>query len=182
MTTERRSRRHQNGVEKGKEVTSWKAKLAVEAEQAAQSEASSGGGKFFSMKAGQLSFDNEKIKGNHIAVIILDHIFETVYYEGEYDPDNQQGPTAFALGRDEKELRWHENSREDFAGELCSESEVCQWGSADKGRGKAARETRRLAVIPAGKLDRDGELDEVYDDGEYYKTGEVGYMRLPVTQ
>ena len=182
MAREERRRRQRNvGVEKGREITSWKAKLAEEALAASATEASTSGGQFFSLKSGQLTWDDEKIKGNQIAVIILDSIFETVYYQDDYNPDATQGPTAFALGRDEKELRWHENSHPDFAGELCSESEVCQWGSAERGRGKAARETRRLALIPAGKLDRDGELEELIEDEKHYKTATVGFMRLPVT-
>lgn len=178
---ERRKRNRNRGVEKGKELTSWKAKLAAEAEEASAMEASSSGGQFFSLRAGQLSWNDEKVKGNHMAVIILDSIFETVYYGGEYDPDVPQNPIAFAFGRDEKEMRWHENSHPDFAGELCSESEVCQWGSADKGKGKAARETRRLGLIPAGQLDRDGGLTELFEDPDHYKSAQVGFMRLPVT-
>lgn len=178
---ERRRRNRERGVEKGKQLTSWKAKLAEEAEEASTMEAATSGGQFFSLRAGQLRWNDENVKGNQMAVIIMDSIFETVYYQGDYDPDTPQTPTAFAFGRNEKEMRWHENSHPDFAGELCSESEVCQWGSAEKGRGKAARESRRLGLIFAGKLDQDGELEELIEDEDYYRTTQVGFMRLPVT-
>lgn len=161
-------------------LAKWDEELAKQAEIAASMEESAGGGQFFSTRGGQLSWQDAPLPGNEMAVIILDHIFETVYYEGRYDPDTPQSPVAFAFGRDEKELRWHENSDPEFAGELCHESDVCQWGSADTGKGKAARETRRLAMIPAGQFDRNGDF-EMYDDPDHYATTTVGFMKLPVT-
>ena len=143
-------------------------------------EESAGGGQFFSTKGGQLSWQDSPLPDNEMAVIILDHIFETVYYEGRYDPDTPQSPVAFAFGREQDELRWHENSDPEFAGELCSESEVCEWGSADTGKGKAARETRRLAMIPAGQFNRNGDF-EMFDEPDHYRTTTAGFMKLPVT-
>ena len=165
---------------KSTEVAKWDDELAKQAEIAASMEASAGGGQFFSTRGGQLSWQDAPLPGNEMAVIILDHIFETVYYEGRYDPDTPQSPTAFAFGRDQDELRWHENSDPEFAGELCSESEVCEWGSADTGKGKAARETRRLAMIPAGQFDRNGDF-ELIEDEDHYANTTVGFMKLPVT-
>ena len=162
-----------------KQVAKWDEELAKYAQKAAEMEMNSGGGQMFSTKSGVLSWQGMPLPNNEMAVIILDHIFETVYYEGEYDPDYPQNPVAFALGRDEKTLAWHENSDPEFAGELCKDSEVCQWGSAEKGKGKAAKECRRLAMIPAGQWDRNGEL-EIFDDPEHYLKAEVGFMKLPV--
>jgi len=164
----------------GTEVAKWDEELAKYAQEASAQEANNGGGAFFSTKGGQLSWQDSSIPNNKMAVIIIDYIFETVYYEGRYDPDIPQSPTAFAFGREETEMRWHENSDPEFAGKLCSESEVCKWGSADTGKGKAARETRRLAMIPAGQFNRDGSV-ELFDDPDHYKKAEIGFMRLPVT-
>ena len=109
---------------KSKEITTWDEELAKQAEVAASMEASSSGGQFFSTRGGQLSWQDAPLPDNEMAVVILDHIFETVYYEGRYDPDTPQSPTAFAFGREQDELRWHENSDPEFAGELCSDSEA----------------------------------------------------------
>ncbi len=163
-----------------KAVATWDEELAKQAEIAAGMEANSGGGQFFSTRGGQLSWQDSPLPNNEMVVIILDHIFETVYYEGRYDPDTPQSPVAFAFGRDEDELRWHENSDPEFAGQLCKDSEVCQWGSSDVGRGKAARETRRLALIPAGQFNRDGSF-ELFDDVNHYETTQLGFLKLPVT-
>lgn len=163
-----------------KTIARWDDELAKQAEIAADMEANTGGGQFFSIKGGILSWQDSPLPNNEMAVIILDSIFETVYYEGEYDPDTPQSPTAFAFGRDEKEMRWHENSDPEFAGQLCSDTWVCEWGSADRGRGKAARETRRLGMIPAGTFDRSGDL-ELFEEEDHFAKTTVGYMKLPVT-
>lgn len=165
---------------KSNALVKWDEELAKQAEIAAGMEANTGGGQFFSLKGGILSWQDAPLPNNQMAVVILDSIFETTYYEGEYDPDTPQSPTAFAFGRDEKTLTWHENSDPEFAGKLCCESEVCQWGSADRGRGKAARETRRLALIPAGTFNQNGKF-EMFDDEEHFASTAIGFMKLPVT-
>lgn len=165
---------------KSNALVKWDEELAKQAEIAAGMEANTGGGQFFSLKGGILSWQDAPLPNNQMAVVILDSIFETTYYEGEYDPDTPQSPVAFAFGRDEKTLTWHENSDPEFAGKLCSESEVCQWGSADRGRGKAARETRRLAMIPAGTFNQSGKF-EMFDDEEHFASTAIGFMKLPVT-
>lgn len=180
MTTAKRNTKAAAAKATGTDIVKWDEELAKAAEAAASMEANTGGGQFFSLRGGILSWQDAPLPNNQMAVIILDSIFETVYYEGAYDPDSPQSPTAFAFGRDQKEMRWHENSDPEFAGELCSESEVCQWGSADKGRGKAARETRRLALIPAGTFNRDGKF-EAFDDIDHFESTAIGFMKLPVT-
>jgi hypothetical protein len=162
-----------------KDVALWEEQLAAQADVAAKQEESAAGGQFFSVKGGILTWNDAPLPNNQMAVIILDSVLETVYYEGRYDPDTPQSPVAFAFGRDEKTMVWHENSREDFAGQLCHESDVCQWGSADTGKGKAARETRRLAMIPAGTLNNRGDF-EIYDE-EHFVDASIGFMKLPVT-
>lgn len=161
-----------------KSVITWEERLAAEAQQASDAETAPSGG-FFSLRGGVLSYDGNNMPGNEMAVIILDYIYETTYYEEAYDPDNICPPTAFAFGRNMKDMRWHETSREDFAGELCQDSDVCQWGSADVGKGKAARETRRLALIPAGTFDRRGNF-EAYEDEEHFESIDMAFLRLPV--
>lgn len=165
---------------KSQEIIPWEEQLAKEAQIAAEVEASSGGGQFFSVRGGTLTWQDAPIPGNQMAVVIVDAIFETTYYEGKFDPDTPQNPVAFAFGRDEKTLTWHENSHPDFAGKLCVDSEVCEWGSADTGRGKAARETRRLAIIPAGTFSQSGKF-EMFDDVEHFESTAIGFMKLPVT-
>lgn len=167
---------------KSKQVVTWDDELAKYATAAAEMEKNTGGGQFFSLQGGTLSWQDAPIPNNEMVVVILDAIFENVYYEGRFDPDNPAPPTCFAFARDEDELAPHDvivkagqNQIEDF----CVNCEHAQWGTADTGRGKACSNTRRLAMIPAGKFDRNGEL-EIFDESHFAKT-EIGFMKLPVT-
>lgn len=171
----------------GTEITTWDKELAKQANVAAGMEASaSGGGQFFSLKSGVLSFGGNPFPRNEMAVIILDTIMENVFYEGEYDPDVPQGPTCFAFDRDEKVMKPHiqvveaGNSQAGASG-LCQGCEMNEWGSAGKGRGKACRNTRRLAMIPAGDFDKKTDEFTLIGDLEHYQHAEIAYMKLPVT-
>jgi hypothetical protein len=153
----------------GTAMQSWDEKLAKLAEISAGVEDSVNlGGNYISLKGGQLSYNGGTIPGGKMNVIVLDHVLENVYYADRYDPDNPQPPAAYALGRDEETLRWHEDSIEPYAGELCKDSDINQWGSADQGRGKAAKNMRRLALITEDSLDNVAEAD-------------VAMLKIPVT-
>jgi hypothetical protein len=165
-----------------KAITTWDEELAKQAEVAADMESSSATGQFFSLKGGMLSWNDAPLPGNQMAVVILDSIIENTYYQEAYDPDSPSGPSCFAFGRDEKTMGPHDqvvalglNQSPD-----CDSCPMNQWGSADKGRGKACRNSRRLAMIPAGSFSRSGEF-ELIDDLEHYETADVGYMKIPPT-
>lgn len=160
----------------------WEDKLAQAAEEAAKSEEGSGGGTFFSVKSGVLSYGDAPIPGNQMAVIILDTIFENVFYDGAYDPDTPQGPLCFSFGRVQDDMVPH-TIVTDAGTEQHNECRGCpmnEFGSADTGKGKACRNTRRLALIPAGKFGRDGSF-EIFDEQEHFESAQIAFMKLPVT-
>lgn len=160
----------------------WDEELAKAAQVAAGMEQSSGGGKFFSLKAGQLTFGGAPMAGNEMAVVILDSVMENVFYAGRFVEGEQQGPKCFAFGRGEGDMAPHEVcfSAKSAEAEMCKACPKNEWGSAEVGKGKACRNTRRLAMIPAGAIDREGRV-QMIEDEEHYKGAEVAYMRLPVT-
>lgn len=169
-------------VEKGKAIMKWDEELARQAAEAAKVEESTQTGSFFSMKSGVLSFNDSPLPGNEMAVVILDSRLENVFYEGKYDPDTPQGPVCFAFGLDEKTMAPHPLVVE--AGksqcELCADCPQNEWGSADTGRGKACRNTRRLAMIPAGKFESNGKF-KPFTDVSHFEDAAPGFMKLPVT-
>lgn len=168
----------------GTAVANWDDELAKQADVAAGMEANVGGGQFFSVKGGTLQFDGAPLPGNQAAVVIVDAILENVYYEGNYNPDVPQAPTCFAFGRDDSEMEPHASV--DTTPEFERQSEACQgcpmneFGTAIVGRGKACRNTRRLALIPAGSYDARGNLD-MFDDLEHFQKTPIAFMKLPVT-
>lgn len=172
----------------GTEIANWDEELAKYAQAGATQEANAGTGLLsFSLKSGVLSLDDNEMPNNEMAVIVLDHILENTFYLDAYDPDNPAPPSAYALGRDEDTMRWSEDSIEELpdgekiAGELCRDSSINQWGSADTGRGKATRNLRRLLMIPAGKIDKKTGEFELVDDDEHFATARAAFMKLPPT-
>ena len=166
-----------------KSVVSWDDKLAEAADIAAAVEVSTGGGQFFSVRSGQLQWQDMPLPNNEMAVIVIDSIFENVYYEGKYDPDVPQSPVCFAFDKVGEDLAPHvivTDAGQSQSTEGCATCEHNEWGSADVGKGKACRNTRRLAMIPAGTFSRDGAL-ELFDEPDHYATTTVGFMKLPVT-
>jgi hypothetical protein len=161
-------------------LAKWDEELAAYAEEVAKQEANTGGGNFFAIKGGgTLSFNDATFPNNEMAVIILDFVFENVYYEGDYNPDDITGPLCFAFGRDEESMAPHDKSEKAQCG-LCESCPQNEWASSPKGgKGKACRNKRRLALIPAGRFDRNGDY-EPYDPDDL-ATAEVGYLAVPPT-
>jgi hypothetical protein len=123
------------------------------------------------------------IPGNQMGVVILDWIYENTYYEGEFDSENPSPPTCFAFGRDGTTMVPHENVVE--AGqaqhETCKGCPHDEWGSAERGRGKACRNLRRLAIIPGGTIDVNSGRFEPFTDPAQFEAGAVGYLKIPPT-
>lgn len=161
----------------GTAVVSWKDELAKSAQMAVQQEKNSGGGTFFSLKGGILAFDGDELPHNKLIVVVLDSIIENTYYADEYDPDTPQAPTCYAFGRDEEEMEPFETVEEKQASK-CSECEFNKWGSAEKGRGKACRNGRRLALIPAGVHNKDGSEYTIDLSANAIQKEQIGFMRL----
>lgn len=163
----------------------WDEELAKEAEASAAMESSTATGQFFGLKAGVLTWQDAPVPGNEMAVIIVDSVLENVYYEGAYEADTPQSPMCFAFGRDEKTLTphklvWEAGNQQCGANKLCDGCEWNEFGSAEKGKGKACRNTRRLGMIPAGSFDKQGKFTLIEDE-EHYASTALGYMKLPVT-
>lgn len=148
-------------------IMNWDDELMKEAQEASAKEKAPGS--FISFKAGQISLGGAAVPGNKVEVIVVDNIFENVYYAGKYDPDEPKPPTCYAFGRDEEELSPHDKSHEKQH-DQCKGCPLNEYGSADQGKGKACKNTRRLAIISTNGLDAAAIAD-----------AEVYYAKLPVT-
>jgi hypothetical protein len=167
---------------KGTQIMKWDEELAKQAAEAAKIEESTSTGAFFGLKSGVLTFNDSPLPNNEMAVVILDGVLENVYYPGTYDPDTPQGPACFAFGRDEKEMRPHEVSVQNgtSVNDTCDGCPMNEWGTAETGRGKACRNTRRLAMIAAGKFEANGKF-KAFTDVDHFESASLAYMKLPVT-
>lgn len=178
----------------GTDVMSWQDKMKQDAAKQAEMEKASGGGKFFSMRAGTLKFDDVALPGNQFAGIILHGIYENVFYSDKFDPDNKTPPDCFAFwdpesGQDVDDMQPHPDvDKEDCftrQADTCAECPQNEWGSADKGKGKACSNRRRLALIPAGIYKSLGKNKgyelEMFTDPDDFAKSDIAFMKLPVT-
>lgn len=146
----------------GRALQPWEERMAERAKAAVESASSgSGSSKKIGTRGGVFTIDGAEVEGNAIQCVVLDFIFDVTYYVDGFDSDDIVPPTAYALGRNEKTLIWAADSHPDYANLELKNSDVFQWGSADKGRGKAAKSRRRLLVISADDLEEDIAAAEV---------------------
>lgn len=182
-------------IPKSKALTNWRDEMAGAAARAAETEQSSGGGKFFTMRAGVLKYDDVPLPGSTIACVVLHGVYENLFYADKFDADNKTPPTCFAFwdpttGEDpEDEMGPHEDVDKEDCFErqstLCHDCPQNQWGSAERGKGKACGNRRRLALIPAGMMKSLGKNKgfdlEMFTDPDQFKKADIGFMKLPVT-
>ena len=155
---------------KGTALVSWKDKMKGYAKEAAAvASETGGGGQFISVRAGQIQYNGAGVAGNKLDVIVVENVLENCYYEGEWDADNPQPPVCFAFGRESDEMSPHEKSAKPQH-DTCHGCPNNEFGSAEKGKGKACKNIMRLALLPAKPL-----------TNEAINKSEVAYMKLPVT-
>lgn len=145
------------------------AKLAAEAVEQEESVTS---GSFITFKAGVMEFAGNPVAGNNMDVVIVDAIMENCYYPGKFDAKEKRPPICYAFGRDDKELAPHPESAEPQS-KLCKDCEHNKFGTADEGRGdgKACKNIRRIAMIPADAI---GSYEDVIK-------AEIAMAKIPVT-
>ena len=164
------------------QVNTWEKELTEQAQAAAEQEKNTVVRQFLSFRGG-ISLNGQQMPNNEVAVIILDGIMENVYYSGRFDKDNPAPPACFAFGRDEQAMQPHELSGKPQC-EQCKDCPQNAWKSAIKedgtqGKGKACRNTRRLALIVAGSF-LNGQFQQVADL-EHFESAKIVYAKLPVT-
>lgn len=86
--------------------------------------------------------------GSVLDVVIVDFISANLWYEELYNPDDPQPPGCFAIGMEPSLLVPSPNSPNRQA-ESCAICPMNQFGTAITGRGKACKNTRQLALLPA---------------------------------
>lgn len=166
-------------AKKTQALTKFDEEMAAAAAKYAEQEAGTGGGQFLSTAGGTLSFNGNPLPNNEMAVIVVDSVLENTYYTTGYSPEDPAPPVCYAFGRSEEDLRPHPEADEAQAAS-CLECPNNEWGSSDRGRGKACGNRRRIALLPAGVFDKAGDFEPVVDAEEYQRQP-LTYLRLPTT-
>lgn len=181
----------------GREITNYDEAFARDAARYAQQEKASGG-RHLSTRAGVLSFDDQPLPGNQVLAIVLDSVMENTYYATRFDANNPgTPPTCYAFGRgdtpmfpyleDMRKAPHYFTPQHIVNGEIkgCDGCPRAEWGSNDRGTGKACSNRYRLALLVAGEYEqapnrRDWEAG-MYEDPDYYRSAEPLFLKLPVT-
>ncbi len=149
-------------------VVPWDQELAKFAQAAAAVEAPAVS--YLNFRNGILKYQDTPIPGNALNVVVVAQVFENAYYEGRFDPTAPANPVCFAIAEVEEELEPDENATKKQHSS-CEGCPKLEWGSSPTGAGKACKQIRRLAVIPATDL----------ETPEKIAKAEVAIAKLPVT-
>lgn len=143
-------------------------KLAQYAKKTVATVAAVGGGTFISFKGGVITVGGNAVPGNVLEVVVLGHVLENHYYTVAFDPDSPTSPVCFAFGESAEDMKPHDASEE----KQCDNCAACpknQFGTAEKGKGKACGNIVRMALLTRADVEKDIAL------------AQPAFAKLPVT-
>lgn len=157
-------------------AAAWEKAMAVHVKDTTEALAGiGGGGSFISLSGGQFTFDDAALP-SPLPVVIVNSMRENLYYPDAYDPNNIVAPVCFALAdlnlpSDDREgrLQPHPTAPQPQS-ETCAQCPMNKFKSDDRGRGKACKNTIKLAMISAESL-----------DGAGLPEAQPAMLRIPVT-
>lgn len=147
----------------GTALVNWDAEFASLAKESTKGIKESTNGKFLSFKSGNMTFNGDDIPDNKLECVIIGVTHHNTYYDPDarYDPKNPQSPICYSFGADEEEMEPHDDSPEKQHSD-CASCPFNQFESAKTGRGKACKNTYRIALIASSDLDNISEAEIVY--------------------
>ena len=160
----------------------WDEELAAAAQQAqalAQQQ-SSGGAQSISTRGGTMTVDGNPVPGNVLVGVIAGFTLCNKFYDADFDPDNPSSPVCYAYGQTKDEMGPHDEA-ETPQSERCAGCPKNEFGSADRGNGKACRNTYQLLVLPAGDYDYKADRFEAPAGPEDLEGAELHALSVPPT-
>lgn len=134
------------------QAVDWEAQMAAEANAVAKTERVSANR--INFQSGVMTYMDQALPDNELDCIIVASAWENVYYVDRWKAGVVKPPACFALGIPHSDgtpptMIPHEDVPEPQA-DGCKSCPKFEWGSdPEGGRGKACKEKRRLAVLPA---------------------------------
>jgi hypothetical protein len=147
----------------------WQERMAAHAKTGLANERATGA--MFSTRGGVLTFGGQQVPNNRMQVIVLSAMHERTYYSKPWSPDQPTSPDCYAFSFDGVGMAPHPEAANPVSPE-CKGCKFDEFGSDPiRGKGKACKEQRRLALMPASAL----------ASAEEVSKAQVGYLRIPVT-
>jgi hypothetical protein len=138
-------------VAPAKAVTGWADRVRqAAAKQVKSAEYLGGGSNWISFKGGLVTVNGATSPDGRFNCVILAMMQERAWYEGEFDASSPQTPDCYGYGDSEgrEPVTPHEKTKA-VQNKTCKGCPHDEWGSAQRGRGKACRQGVRLALVPA---------------------------------
>lgn len=151
------------GEATGTELMTFEEELAADAEEVAAVERA--GYPWISIRGKEFKISGEKQVDPMEAIILLSG-FENAYYADGFDPDSHDIPDCYALAEKADDMKPHPDAPRPQHHE-CATCPKNQFGSADKGKGKACKNSRRLALMAP--------------DAAHVEDAAIAFMRIPPT-
>jgi len=148
-------------------LVKFDAELAARAALSAQMEAGVSLGQFISTRNGHFSYQGAPIKDDRLEVVVMASILENKFYDRDFDPDQPSSPACYAFGTDNATMCPHAAAPTPQC-ETCFACKQNQFGTSIRGRGKACKNSRRIALLSK-------------DDLKNITEGPIAYLPLPVT-
>ena len=169
-------------------VVPWEDKMRGAAQKQAKAEKPQNLAASISIRGGIMMIDGEAIEGNELNVVVLAAVHENQWYDREYDASNPTVPACYAFSDPDDEdpdtieermanepegdnpQGQDDPNEEGVPGGKCVDCWANRFGTADKGRGKACKNIRRLALI----------TEDALESAEALKEAEVRTLKIPV--
>lgn len=163
-------------------LAKWDEELAAAAQaaEALAKQQASGGAKTISTKSATMTIDDNPVPGNVLVGVIAGFTLCNKYYEEDFDPDNPSSPVCYAYGQNKDEMGPHDDAEKPQS-ERCAGCPQNEFGSADRGKGKACRNTYQLLVMPAGSYDHKADRFELPESAEELVEAELYALSVPPT-
>lgn len=151
-------------------VTNWQERLSNEAKAVATLERPQSSN--ISLRSGIMNINGVPVPGNKLQAVAVAYAFERALYTQDFDPNNIQSPTCFALSLTGEDMVPSDKSKE-VQNTDCATCPQNQWMANPKRPGKKhkpCKEKRRVVLMPADSI-REGEIAKA----------ELAMMSIPVT-
>lgn len=103
-------------------------------------------------KDGQFVGPGGLVLGDELRIVVVDFCTVNRYYDRPYDPEKTMPPACMAIGDVIKDMVPEEGVPAQQS-ELCRNCWANEWESDSRGKGKACKNTRELAVVLADELE-----------------------------
>lgn len=161
----------------GTALVPWEQQMAAAAARQKAAEKPVTGLPTIGTRGGVLTVDGSPVKGNVLRGIVLGAVHENAYYEGDFDPDQPTVPVCYAFA--DPTVEDPEAAAEAMApvgvdspqADACTGCPMNEFGTADRGRGKACKNIRRLILVTEDSLESPEKLAKA----------EMRMLKVPVT-